>query len=330
MVKNHGVAKKASGRLLPVLWELRTAILLVMLCILFSFASSLFLSKMNIVNILRQVSVNGLLSIGMTFVILSGGIDFSAGSILSLGSVVVAGFVSSAFPYAPTVDPLFAIFLGLLAGTVLGALNGLVISTIKVRAAPFVVTLGMLILARWLALGFSHGMPIRIQIKSFLLLGHGRLGFLPVQAIVFMVVLALAWVVLHRTWFGRHVYAVGGNARILRASGIGSGFVIFMVYAISGFLSALGGILFAARVSAGIPLLGQSRELDAIAAAIIGGTMTGGRGSLLGTLFGVLILGVLRNGLDLMGVASFYQQMAVGLFIVGAVVLNCLQPGNDR
>ncbi len=329
MAKDLTTAGKAPNRLLSVIWELRIIIAFVVLCIVLSFASEYFLRQQNLINVLRQVSVNGLLSIGMTFIILTGGIDLSVGSMLAFGGVVAASFASSAFTIVPQVHPLVAIFLGLLAGTLLGALNGLVIS--KIRVTPFIMTLGMLSIGRGLTFIYSNGMPITNLDTSFLQIGQGYLWFLPMPVVVFIVVLVLAWIVLYRMKFGRYVFAVGGNARSARISGINTGFIIFMVYVISGFLSSLGGILLTARTSAGLPQAGVSYELDAIAAVVIGGTsMTGGKGSLLGTLMGVLIIGVINNGLDLLGVSSYYQQVVKGLIIVGAVMLDYFQADHDR
>ncbi|MDR1744214.1 MAG: ABC transporter permease [Planctomycetota bacterium] len=329
MDKDLAAANKAPSRFLSVLWDLRIIIAFVILCIVLSFASEYFLREKNLINVLRQVSVNGLLSIGMTFIILTGGIDLSVGSMLAFGGVVAASFASSAFTVVPQTHPVLAILLGLVAGTVLGALNGLVIS--KVKVTPFIMTLGMLSIARGLTFIYTDGMPITNLDKGFLQVGQGYLWFLPMPVVVFLIVLVLAWIVLYRMKFGRYVYAVGGNARSARISGINTNFIIFMVYVISGFLSALGGVLLTARTSAGLPQAGQSYELDAIAAVVIGGTsMTGGKGSLLGTLMGILIIGVINNGLDLLGVSSYYQQVVKGLIIVGAVMLDYFQADHDR
>ena len=329
MDKDLAAANRAPSRFLPVLWDLRIIIAFVALCVVLSFASPHFLKEKNLINVLRQVSVNGLLSIGMTFIILTGGIDLSVGSMLAFGGVVAASFSSSAYKYVPTVNPLLAIALGLLAGTILGSLNGLVIS--KVKVIPFIMTLGMLSIARGLTYIYTDGMPVTNLDKDFLWVGQGYLWFLPMPVVVFLAVLVLAWVVLYRMKFGRYVFAVGGNSRSARISGINTGFVVFMVYVISGFLSALGGILLTARTSAGLPQAGQSYELDAIAAVVIGGSsMTGGRGSLLGTLMGILIIGVINNGLDLLGVQSYYQQVVKGMIIVGAVMLDYFQSDHDR
>ncbi|MDR2392209.1 MAG: ABC transporter permease [Planctomycetota bacterium] len=322
------------ARFTQFIWELRIIIALGVICMALSFASPYFLLERNLINVLRQVSVNGLLSIGMTFIILTGGIDLSVGSILAFGGVVAASFVSTAYKDVPSIHHLGAIGLGLLAGVLLGTVNGLVIS--RIRVTPFIMTLGMLSIARGLTFIYTNGMPVTDLSRDYLWFGQGGWSiygdwFLPVPVVVFLLAFLVAWIVLYYTKFGRYVYAVGGNARSARISGINVGFVIFMVYVISGFLCALGGILLTARTSAGLPQAGVAYELDAIAAVVIGGTsMTGGKGSLLGTLMGVLIIGVINNGLDLLSVSSYYQQVVKGLIIVGAVMLDYFQADSDR
>ncbi|MDR1520370.1 MAG: ABC transporter permease [Planctomycetota bacterium] len=336
MESDVGDSNRAAS-LWSFIWELRIIIALVAICVALSIASPYFLLEKNLINVLRQVSVNGLLSIGMTFIILTGGIDLSVGSILAFGGVAAASFVSAAYKDVPSVSPLLAIAIGLSAGVFLGAVNGLVIS--KIRVTPFIMTLGMLSIARGLTFIYTNGMPVTDLDKDFLWFGQGWFGFdfwifnlgLPVPVIVFITAFVIAWVVLYHTKFGRYVYAVGGNARSARISGINVGFIIFMVYVISGFLCALGGVLLTARTSAGLPQAGAAYELDAIAAVVIGGTsMTGGKGSLLGTLMGVLIIGVINNGLDLLSVSSYYQQVVKGLIIAGAVMLDYFQADSDR
>lgn len=318
-----------SPRFLSMVWDLRIIIAFVVLCVVLSVTSEYFLLQRNLINVLRQVSVNGLLSIGMTFIILTGGIDLSVGSMLAFGGVVAASLTSTAYKDVPTISPFLAIAFGLAAGTLLGAVNGLVIA--KVRVTPFIMTLGMLSIARGLTFIYTNGMPVTNLDPGFLWVGQGYLWLLPMPVVIFLAMLFLAWVILYRMKFGRYVFAVGGNIRSARISGINTPFVIFMVYVISGFLSSLGGILLTARTSAGLPQAGASYELDAIAAVVIGGTsMTGGKGSLLGTLMGILIIGVINNGLDLLGVSSYYQQVVKGLIIVGAVMLDYFQADQDR
>ena len=296
------------------------------LCVVLAFASPYFLMPKNLINVLRQISINGLLSIGMTFVILTGGIDLSVGSILAFGGIVGASLVS---PSMGTTYPTpVAIGVGLLGGTALGAISGFFIA--KWRMSAFVVTLGMLSVARGLTYIYSDGMPVPKLGESFLYIGQGRIVGVPLPVIIFAIVFILSWIVLYKTRFGRYVYAVGGNEKSARISGVNTRLVVFVVYAISGFLAALGGLTLSARTSAGLPQAGVAYELDAIAAVVIGGTsLSGGQGSLIGTLFGALIIGVINNGLDLLGVSSYYQQVIKGAIIVGAVLLDSLRKGKE-
>lgn len=312
-----------------LLWEFRIVVAFVLLFVVLSLASEYFLTSKNLINVLRQVSINGLLSLGMTFVILTGGIDLSVGSLLAIGGVVAASLVSPAYRALPVIHPLPAILVALAAGAFLGAINGLIIS--KVKVTPFIMTLGMLSIGRGLTFIYTDGMPITDLSPGFLTIGQGYLWFLPLPVVIFLLAFLLAWIVLYFMKFGRYVFAVGGNSRSARISGINVGFIIFMVYAIAGLLSALGGVLLTARTSAGLPQAGQAYELDAIAAVVIGGTsLSGGKGSLLGTLMGVLIIGVINNGLDLLSVSSYYQQVVKGMIIVGAVMLDYFQSDSER
>lgn len=296
------------------------------LCIVLAFASPYFLMPKNLINVLRQISINGFLSIGMTFVILTGGIDLSVGSVLAFGGIVGASLASSSMG---TVYPTpAAILIGLFAGTALGAVTGFFIA--KWRMSPFVVSLGMLSVARGLTYIYTDGMPVPKLEESFLYIGQGRIAGIPLPVLIFAVIFMLSWIVLYKTRFGRYVYAVGGNEKSARISGVNTRLVVFVVYVISGFLSALGGLTLSARTSAGLPQAGVAYELDAIAAVVIGGTsLSGGQGSLVGTLFGALIIGVINNGLDLLGVSSYYQQVIKGAIIVGAVWLDSLRKGKD-
>jgi putative xylitol transport system permease protein len=304
-------------------------IVFALLCLILSFASPYFLKEKNIVNVLRQTSINGLLSIGMTFVILTGGIDLSVGSILAFAGVVGASFSSSAFAgLGGTVHPAMLSFsVSLLVGLGLGLVNGILVA--KWKIAPFVVTLGMLSMARGLTFIYTDGMPIPNLDKSFLVIGQGEFFSVPVPVIIFALVFLIAWIVLYKTRFGRYIYAVGGNEKSAKISGINTRLIFLAVYGISGLLSALGGLILTARTTAGLPQAGNSYELDAIAAVVIGGTsLNGGQGALVGTFFGALIMGVINNGLDLLGVSSYFQQLIKGAIIVIAVLLDTLQKGN--
>lgn len=287
------------------------------LVIVLSILNQNFLSVGNVTNILRQVSINGILAIGMTYVILTGGIDLSIGSILAIAGAVSASLVIGDAPW----NPFFAVLAGGLCGAVFGSLNGVLISYFKVP--PFVATLGMLSIARGATLLYSDGRPIPSLSDDFKWLGQGFVFGIPVPVIILIAVFVIAWLSLNKTVFGRRVYAVGGNIRSARISGVNTGFVTFMVYLIMGALAGLAGAILTARTTAALPQAGLGYELDAIAAVVIGGTsLTGGVGSLTYTLMGALIIGVIGNGLDLMGVSSYYQQIIKGSIIIFAVMID--------
>ena len=285
-------------------------------------SSEHFLTTPNIRNVLRQTSINGLLAIGMTFVILTAGIDLSVGSVLAFGGMIAAIFASSSLGEQ---FPLYvALPMGMLAGMALGMVNGSLVAFFRVP--PFVVTLGMLSIARGLTLIASNGMPVSRLSPEYIAIGQGMVFGIPVPVLIFFGVFAVAWIVLYQTPFGRYVYAVGGNEEAARISGVNTRMVKFTVYGISGALAALGGIILSARTTAGLPQAGVAYELDAIAAVVIGGTsLAGGQGRLVGTLIGALIIGVVNNGLDLLGVSAYYQLTFKGAIIVAAVLLDSLR-----
>jgi putative xylitol transport system permease protein len=214
--------------------------------------------------------------------------------------------------------------IGLLAGAGLGAVNGIFVA--KWRMPAFVVTLGMLSMARGFTFLTTDGMPVPRIDEGFLVVGQGVFLGIPVPVWIFLAVFLLSWVTLYKTRYGRYIYAVGGNETSAKISGINTRLVIFTVYVISGMLSALGGIILTARTTAGLPQAGQAYELDAIAAVVIGGTsLSGGQGQIIGTVFGALLLGVINNGLDLLGVSSYFQLVIKGMIIIGAVLLDSLR-----
>ncbi|RWR14537.1 ABC transporter permease subunit [Siminovitchia fortis] len=290
---------------------------LVLLIIILAIVSPSFFTLNNIFNVLRQVSINALIAFGMTFVILTGGIDLSVGSILALASALTAGLLAGGM------DPLLAILIGLLAGAAMGALNGLIIT--KGKVAPFIATLATMTIFRGLTLVYTDGRPITGLSNStlFELLGKGYLGWIPVPVIWMLAVYFILYFILKKTVFGRRVYAIGGNEEAAILSGIRADRVKLWVYTITGTLSALGGIILASRLNSAQPTAGVTYELDAIAAVVLGGTsLSGGRGWIFGTLIGALIIGVLNNGLNLMNVSSFYQQVVKGGVILLAVLLD--------
>jgi putative xylitol transport system permease protein len=278
-----------------------------------------FRSIGNVQNILLQTSINSLLAIGATLTILTGGIDLSVGSIVGL-----TGIVAALLGKSPGTGPfLIALAAGVGAGLALGAVNGALVAL--VRIPPFVVTLGMMSMARSLAFVFSQGQPISDLSDEFLALGQGSFFGVPYPIIISVVAFAIFGVVLARTRFGRYIYAVGGNEEAARVSGVDTRMVKFAVYSLSGLLAGLGGVVLSARATAGISTNGEGYELTAIAAAVIGGTsLSGGRGSLLGTVAGVLIIGIMVNSLDLLNISPFYQGLIQGTIIIGAVAIDAL------
>ena len=289
----------------------------IVLCVFLSFANEFFLTWGNWTNILRQTAINGILAIGVTFVILTKGIDLSVGAVMALAGAVGASLATASNPHSIW----FVLLAGCTVGVVLGGLNGLAVA--KLSLPPFVVTLGMLSVARGMTYIFTDGRPIPDLSDGLLWLGSGSVLGIPVPILLLVVVFSICWFVLRHTVFGRHIYAVGGSEKSATTSGVKVPRVISLAYVVSGLLAALAGLVLTARTTAALPQAGIAYELDAIAAVVIGGTsLSGGRGSLLGTLFGALIIGTINNGLDLMGVSSYYQQVVKGLIIVGAVMLD--------
>lgn len=289
---------------------------LLVLCILLTIITPRFLTLPNVMIIVTQVTINALLAFGVTFVIITGGIDLSLGSIVALASVAAASFAH------PGTYPLAVpLAVGLLVGLAIGAFNGLVITRGKVP--PFIVTLGTMTIARGLALIWSNGRPVSNLSDAFNYLGSGQLLGIPLPILLLAVAGLLCTLVLKKTIMGRYVYAVGGNEEAARASGIRVNQVKMFVYTLGGGLAALAGILLTSRISTGQPNAGIGFELSAIAAAIIGGTSTsGGIGTIPGTLLGALLIGVISNGLDLLNVSSYYQLVVMGGIIIGAVLLD--------
>lgn len=286
-----------------------------LLMIALSVLSGSFLTVSNILNIARQVSINAIIAAGMTFVILTGGIDLSVGSVLAFSGAIMAGLLSTGRPVV------VAIPAGLVVGGLLGLINGVVVARGKVQ--PFIATLAMLTIARGATLVYTDGRPITGLPDAFVWLGAGEVGQIPVPVIIMGLVFALCYVVLARTVLGRYVYAIGGNEEAARLSGVNVTFYKTLVYVISGLLSTTSAIILTARLNSAQPTAGSGFELDAIAAVVLGGTtLAGGEGGIGGTLLGAFIIGVLNNGLNLLNVSSFYQQVVKGAVILLAVLLD--------
>lgn len=283
------------------------------LVIVASFLSDRFLTAPNLLNVLRQVSIVGILALGMTFVILTAGIDLSVGSILGISVVIFAGFVDS------TSVPL-AITLGIGAGVMVGVVNGLGVAYAGIP--PFIMTLGTLSFVRGLCFIYTGGTPIPILDEAFFFIGNGSLLGIPIPSILLIVSLLLCAVVLNFTPFGRSIYALGSNEDAARLSGVPVNRYKVAVYGISGFFAGLAGLVYSSQLSIGTPIAGQGYELDAIAAVVVGGTsLFGGKGSIFGTFVGTLIIGILANILNLKGIDPFVQQLFKGSLIIIAVFI---------
>ncbi len=288
---------------------------LIFLCLILWILTPYFLTVSNLLNILEQSSINAIIAVGMTFVIITAGIDLSVGSILAFSGVVLATVLKADIPLP------IAILTGLAVGSLCGLINGVLVSFGKLP--PFIVTLGMMSIARGAALVFTDGRPVSGFENSFRWLATGKILYIPLPLIIMFLVYAVCHVMLTRTRFGRYTYAIGGNEEATHLSGVNVRFHKTMVYAMSGLTSAVAAILLTARLNSAQPIAGIMYELDAIAATVIGGTsLMGGEGTLVGTFIGALIMGVLRNGLNLLGVSSFLQQIIIGTVIIAAVLFD--------
>ena len=275
--------------------------------------SPTFRTTKNAVNILRQVSVNGIIAIGMTFVIMTGGIDLTVGSL-----VAAAGVVSGSILVANPSNVLLAVAAGIVVCALFGAMNGFFVAYMEVP--PFVATLAGMTIARGFAYVYSDGKPYTLASEGFSLIGK---GMAPIA--IFVLILIISHLFLSKMKFGRYIYAVGGNVKAAEASGVKVKHILMKVYILSGVLTGIAGIVLASRTKSGQPAVGMGYETDAIAAAVIGGTsMTGGIGTIPGTLVGILIIGTLNNGLNLLDVSSYYQQIIKGLIILGAVCFDIM------
>jgi len=285
-----------------------------LLCLALTVLSDRFLTVSNILNVLRQASINGVISVGMTLVILTGGIDLSVGAVLALTGVVTADLLAKG--WAPPI----AVLIGLTLGGVLGTVSGLMIT--RMNIPPFIVTLGMMTIARGLALTYTEGRPITGFPEDFRAIGAGVLGPIPVPILIAGLVFILGYVLLSRTVTGQRIYALGNNPVAARLSGIRVGAYTTLVYTITGILSALAGAILIARLDSAQPTAGLGYEFDAIAAVVVGGTsFAGGEGGLGGTLLGVLIISVLNNGLNLLNISALYEQVVKGVVIALALLL---------
>jgi ribose/xylose/arabinose/galactoside ABC-type transport system permease subunit len=289
----------------------------IVLCAILTVVSPVFLTKSNLLNVALQASVDAILAYGQTFVILTAGIDLSVGSVLALSGVLMASMTNQHGVAA-------GIVIGLAAGAALGAINGLFVTGAKM--APFIATLAMLAIARGLTYIYTQGLPIGVHEPSFEMFGQGLVATVPVPVILMLAIFLICLFVLGQTRFGRYVYAIGSNPEVTRLSGIPINRYVIGVYAISGLLAAVGGLILTGRLNTADPNSGTGYELDVIAAVVIGGTsLFGGRGSVFGTLVGALIIAVVANGLVLLNVNPFWGQAVKGGIILVAVLADSIQ-----
>ncbi|MTI61060.1 MAG: ABC transporter permease [Firmicutes bacterium] len=295
--------------------EIYAAIGLILLAVFLSFASPYFLEARNLINLARQISLYAIIAAGMTFVILTGGIDLSVGSIVAVTGTFIAGFIKSGIPIFPS------ILLGIGIGVLFGLFNGFIVANTRIPA--IIVTLATMSIGRGTALLYSNGYPISGLPAGFKSLGRGYLGPLPIPIYIMIIIFILAYIILNKTRFGRHVYALGGNEETVRLSGINIRKLKMKVYIISGLMASISGLILASRLGSGQPLAGDGWELDAIAAVVVGGTdIAGGRGTIIGTLIGAFVIGVLNNGLNLLNVSAYLQLVVKGFVIIGAVFVR--------
>lgn len=292
-------------------------------CIVFSLLSASFLTLNNFVNVTLQIAIYGILAIGMTIVMITGGIDLSIGSVVALVGVVAAILSKKALLPAD-IMVVTAMLAGMVVGVATGALSGSLIARFSI--APFIVTLAMMTICRGLVFIITGGFTEGELPPHFGILGRGHLWFIPVPVVMMVVLFAAGHILLQQTAFGRHIYALGGNEEASRLSGIRVRRTKVLVYSLNGLLAGLAGVTLAARLGAGAPASGLGYELDVIAAVVVGGTsLNGGRGSVLGTLAGTVFIGVLNNGLNLANVDPYTQKVALGVVILAAVWFDQIQ-----
>ncbi|OHD26928.1 MAG: ribose ABC transporter permease [Spirochaetes bacterium RBG_16_67_19] len=293
---------------------------LVLMIGFFSIGSPFFMSFDNLMTVILQTSVIGILAIGVTFVIISAGIDLSLGAVLALAGMIIGKAANAGLPVWVSV------ILGILVATVMGFLNGFLVA--KATLPPFIATLGIMMIARGLTLVISQARPVYFLVApSFRLISQGSLfGAVPYPILYLLALALLASFAMRRLVIGRHIYGLGSNEVAVKLSGVSVERVKIFTYSICGFLAGAAGVVLTARLNSAQPAAGLSYELDAISAAVIGGaSLSGGEGTILGTIIGALIMGVLKNGLNLMNVSQFWQQVAMGIVVIGAVYLDIVR-----
>jgi ribose/xylose/arabinose/galactoside ABC-type transport system permease subunit len=317
MTDNVLLAQRKKHNIGSIIGKYGVYIALIVMFVAMSFASESFLTVTNMFNILKQNAVIGIIAIGMTFVIVNGGIDLSVGAIVAMSACFATslGLEGSGVPVS------VAYLAGIASGIACGAFSGLFISHFNIPA--FIATLATQTIARGIVYVYTDGRPITGVSEAYKYIGRDSWGPIPIAVVIYVIFILMGIFLLKYTKFGRHVYAIGGNKRAAIYSGVNAKFTEFMVYVISGFTAACAGILLSSRIQTGQPAGGQGYELDAITAVVIGGaSLSGGRGTILGCVIGMLVIGIMQNGLDLLNVSSYYQQIIKGVIILLAVLAD--------
>ena len=312
-------AVENKGSIKDLLIKYKSLIGLLILVIIVSILSPTFFTVPNLLNVFRQTSINAIIAAGMTFVILTGGIDLSVGSILAFSGAVAASMLASGS------SVIVATIVAVVIGAASGFANGIVIS--KGKLQPFIATLATMTILRGLTLVFTNGKPVAIGTSnnaiSFGKIGGGQVAGIPTPAIIMVLAFAVCFYILTQTKMGRYVYALGGNEEATKLSGLDTDKIKTYVYTISGILAAIAGVIVTARLYSAQPTAGSGYELDAIAAVVLGGTsLSGGQGTIIGTVIGALIIGILNNALNILDVSSYYQMIVKGIVILIAVLLD--------
>ncbi len=325
-VQNHESQADKKQIAIDILKKYGIVFVLILMVIGISLLSPRFLTPNNIFNVLTQSAIFGIMALGMTLIITSKGIDLSVGSVLALTGVVAASLGQSAlatskyFPGLGEMPLVVPVVAALLLGALLGSINGSLISFTGIP--PFIATLGMMTIARGFALIYTGGSPISNLTPAFTRLG-GRIGVVPIPVIIYAIAVVVTWILLNNTQFGKNVYAIGGNVKAAEVSGVNVKKNLIMIYAYGGMLAGLAAVVFAGRVGSVHPGAATGYELTAIAATTIGGTShAGGIGTIWGAVVGALVLGVMRNGLTLLGVHAYWQQIVEGMIIIVAVIID--------
>jgi len=293
-------------------------LVLILMIGFFSLTTESFLTFNNLLNVIRQVSIMGIVAVGMTFVLLTGGLDLSVGALLA-----VSGVSTSVLIVNYNVNPLLGMAVGVLVTTVLGMITGLIIQ--RIDLPPMIVTLGMMTITRGLAYIITGGLPIYGLPKEYVKIGQGYIGVIPIPVIFMIIIFLIGGFILNKTYFGRHFYAMGGNLEAARLSGVKVSSLKVVTYLISGFLCGIAGIILMFRINSGQPTAGLGIEMDVITATVLGGvSLTGGEGKIFGVFIGCLIIGVLSNGLIIMNVGEYYQLIVKGMVLILAVSFDKL------